>query len=345
MFTLCLSVLQAGCITPQPAAVAQEQAAPLIDVAHEPPVEVATENLSMASELRTRPIAEYVLGPGDSVEIAVFRHDELRMETTISPTGKLSYYFIDDVQAAGLTQFELRDKIQRELANYVKDPEIVVRITEYRSHKAFILGQVQSPGVYYMRNDFTLLEAISQAGGATPEAYLGGAYLVRDDEVLLVNFFQLIEQGNMEENIPLLANDVIYIPSNKDQKVFVLGEVNTQAAIPLGERLSLYEAIAEVGGFTNDANRETILILRGNLSEPQIMIVNAKNMPVSANIPLQKGDVIYVDSSRFAQVERTAIRVSNILEPFLRVMRGVILTNTAYDVMRGKEVRTSINVN
>jgi polysaccharide export outer membrane protein len=324
--------------------MAQAQTSSVTAVA-EPPIEVATENLSMASQLRTRPTSEYILGPGDGVDISVFRHDGLRMETTISTTGKLSYYFIEDIQAAGLTQFQLRDKIQKDLADYVKDPEVVVRITEYRSHKTFVLGQVQKPGVYYMKNDFTLLEAISAAGGATPDAYLGGAYLVRNGEVLLVNFFQLIEKGNMEENIPLLANDVVYIPSNKDQKVFVLGEVNSQAAIPLGETLSLYEAIAEVGGFTDDANRETIVVLRGNLSEPQIMVVNAKDMPLSANIPLQKGDIIYVDSSRFARVERTALRVSNILEPFLRVMRGVILTNTAYDVLRGEPVRTSINVN
>jgi len=149
----------------------------------------------------------------------------------------------------------------------------------------------------------------------------------------------------MEENIPLRADDVVYIPSNKDQKVFVLGEVNRQAAIPLGETLSLYEAIAEVGGFTQDANTETILVLRGNLSNPQIMIINAKDMPVSANIPLQKGDVVYVDSSRFADVERTAIRVSNIFEPFLRVMRGLILTDTAYRVLKGERVKTSININ
>jgi polysaccharide export outer membrane protein len=347
MFSVFLWVFQVGCVTTQPDAVEQLMPSPATaaEPELEPPMQVSTENLSMAKNLKKRPVSEYMLGPEDSVEIAVFRHDELRLETTISPTGKLSYFFVRDVQAGGLTQFELRDKIQEELAAFIKDPEVVVRITDYRSHKVFVLGQVHQPGVFYMRNDYTLLEAISAAGGVTPEAYLGGAYLVRGDDVLLVNFPQLIEKGNMEENIPLWPSDVVYIPSDKDQKVFVLGEVNNQAAIPLGESLSLYEAIAEVGGFTHDANRESVLVLRGNLSNPQVMIINAKDMPLSANIPLQKGDVIYVDSSRFANVERTAIRISNILDPFLRVMRGVILTNTAYDVLRGEKVKTSINVN
>ncbi len=93
-----------------------------------------------------------------------------------------------------------------------------------------------------------------------------------------VDRFELIEKGNTEENIPLLSNDVIYIPNNKDQKVFVLGEVNKQSAIPIRERLTLLEAIAEAGGFTRDAKKESIVVMRGNLSEPEIMKIDAKRM-------------------------------------------------------------------
>ena len=342
MFVLPLSWFLTGCRTTRKAAPLQEPLAQVIP--SETRVESSTENLSMAKELRNRPVEEYVLGPEDSVNISVFRHDELSMEATISPTGKISYYFVRDVQAAGLTQFELRDKIQEELAKYIRDPSVVVRISEYRSHKVFVLGQVENPGVYYMRNDYTLLEAISAAGGISADAYLGGAYLVRDDEVLLVNFSQLIENGNMGENIPLSLNDVIYIPSNKDQKVFVLGEVNRQSAVSMGDGLFLFEAIAEAGGFTHDANAGTIVVLRGNLSKPQIMTIDAKDITFSANIPLEKGDIIFVDSSTFADVERTALRISNILKPFLQVMKGIILTDTAVDVLRGENVRRTITI-
>jgi polysaccharide export outer membrane protein len=345
-FAICSLLLwffQAGCRT---TAGARAEIAPSAPMAPpESPIKIATQDLSMAKKLKKPPVSEYVLGPEDRVEILVFRHDELKMEGMISPTGKISYYFLKDIQAAGLTQFELRDKIQEALSAFIKEPEVVVRITDYRSHKVFVLGQVRQPGVYHMKNDYTLLEAISEAGGVTPDGYLGGAYLVRDDEILLVNFSQLIEKGNMGENIPLWADDVIYIPSNKDQKVFVLGEVNKQSAISIGEKLSLLEAIAETGGFTHDANKGTILVMRGNLSEPQIMMIDAKNMTPSVNIPLQKGDIIYVSSSTFANVERAALRVSNILQPFLQVMRGVVLTDTAVDVLQGKDVKKSITIN
>lgn len=302
-------------------------------------IKMVKQNLSMAKKLKNHQSSEYLLGPEDTVEISVFLHDELKMETTISSTGKILYYLIEDVQAAGLTQFQLRNKIQKELASFFKDPKVVVRITEYRSHKVFVLGQVNNPGVYRMKNDFSLLEAISAAGGITPDAYLGGAYVVRDGEILLVNFFELIEKGNTEENIPLLSNDVIYIPNNKDQKVFVLGEVNAQSAIPIRQRLTLLEAIAEAGGFTRDAKKESIVVMRGNLSEPEIMKIDAGRVDLVANVPLQRGDIIYVASSGFANVERIALRLSHILQPLLNVTRGIILQDAARDVMRGEQTR------
>jgi polysaccharide export outer membrane protein len=296
----------------------------------------AKQNLSMAKKLNEQHASEYILGPDDVVEISVFGHNELKMETRISPTGKISYYLTGDIQAAGLTQFQLRDKIQEKLTRFIKNPKVVVGITKYQSHKIFVLGQVKNPGVYRLRGDFSLLEAVSSAGGITPDAYLGGSYVVRGGEVLLVNFFELIEKGNTAENIPLMPEDVIYIPDNRDQKVFVLGEVNKQSAVPIRERLMLLEAIAEAGGFTKDASKKAILVMRGNLSEPEIMKVDASRMDLVAGIPLQRGDIVYVASSAFANVERIAVRISHILRPFLQVARGIILGDTAIDVLEGE---------
>jgi polysaccharide export outer membrane protein len=302
----------------------------------------------MAQKLKNRPPTEYILGPEDTVEVSVFRYDELEMEATISPTGKIPYYLIGDVQAGGLTQFQLRDKIQQDLAAFIKDPKVVVRITEYRSHKVFVLGQVKNPGVYRMRNDYTLLEAISSAGGITSDAYLSGAHLVREGKMVLVNFLDLIRGGNTEENIPLLPGDIVHIPDKNDQKVYILGEVNKQSAVPIEERLTLLEAITQAGGFTHDANNKSILLLRGNLSEPEIMTIDAKRIlkesDLVANIPLQRGDIVYVPNTLFADVERVAIRLSNILEPLLDIMRGVILQDIARDVIRGEDIRTTTRI-
>ncbi len=253
----------------------------------------------------------------------------------MSPSGKIACYLIGDIQAAGLTRFQLRDRIKKGLAEFIRDPEVIVRITDHRSHKIIALGQVKNPGVHPMTTDFTLLEAISSAGGITSDAYLGGAYVVRESKILLVNFFELIEKGNMEENISLVSNDVIYVPNLNDRKIFVLGEVNKQSAIPLRERMTLLEAIAVAGGFTRDANKDSVLVMRGNLSKPEIMKIDASAMDLAANIPLKPGDIVYVASTAFADVERVALRITNILTPLLQVARTVVWGEAARRVAGG----------
>jgi polysaccharide export outer membrane protein len=302
-------------------------------------VKLAKQNLSMAKKLKHSPSSEYILGPGDELEVSVFRRSEMTMQCTVSQQGRISYFLVGDIQAGGLTRFQLRDEIARRLSEFVRNPEVVVRITGYWSHTVFVLGQVNNPGVYRMKNDITLVEAMSAAGGIGPNAYLSGAYVVRDGKILLVNFVELIEKGNTDENIPLLPGDMIFVPDNRDRKVFVLGEVNKQAAIPMRERMTLLEAIAEAGGLTRDAEKNAILVMRGNLSEPEIMTIDGQHMDIVAGIPLQPGDIVYVASSGFANVERIAVRLSHILEPFYTLARTVVWGSAARDVLRGGETR------
>jgi len=303
------------------------------------PLTVTRQDLSMARQLKSLPASEYVLGPEDTVEISVFRQDELKMEGAISSTGRISYHLIGDIEAAGLTQFQLRDKIQQELGRFIKDPRVVVRITEHGSHKIFVLGQVNHPGVYRMKSDFSLLEGISSAGGITPDAYLGGAYVVRDGKILLVNFLELLEKGNMEENIMLLPGDLVYIPDSRDHRVFILGEVNRQRSIQVRDDLTLFEALAQAGGFTRDANKASIWVMRGNLSEPDIITIDARGMDLGANIALERGDIVYVASSTFADVEQIAVRISHILQPFYNLARSVVWGDAAADILKGGDSR------
>jgi len=302
-------------------------------------VERSKENLSMAKELRDVPTTEYLLGPEDTVEISVFRHDELNLRATIGTKGKISFYLLGDLEVAGLTRFQLRDKIRKGLTRYIKDPQVVVKIVEYRSRKVMVLGEVGAPGMYHMRSSFTLLEAISAAGGVDDEAYLPGAYVVRDGKVLLVNFCELIEKGNTGEDIPLLPEDLIYIPDNRDQRVFVLGEVNNQKAVTLRENLNLLEAIVQAGGFTKDAKKDSVIIVRGNLSSPEIMKVNVEQPALGANIALRQGDIVYVATSSMAHVERIALRISHILQPFYNLARTVVWGDAAVGVSEGKDSR------
>jgi polysaccharide export outer membrane protein len=302
-------------------------------------VEKVQQNLSMADTLRDVSPGEYTLGPEDKLQITVFRRDEMDLQVAVTQTGKISYYLVGDVDTMGLTQFELRDKLSKLLADYIKDPAVVVKIIEHRSHKVYVLGQVEKPGLIRMQGDITLIEAISRSGGLKKDAYLGGAYVVRDGKILLLNFVELVENGNMAENIPLLAGDIVYIPSTKDQKVYVLGEVNKQSAIGLRDGMTLLGAVAEAGGFTKDASKGSILVMRGNLSTPEILKIDLEEMTPKANVPLQRGDIVYVASTSFANLERAAIRLNNILQPFYNLTRTVVWGDAAVGVMEGKDSR------
>ena len=326
-------LMQSGCVQSHSPGLIQDPVSADAVSAPEPTMTGAQKNFSMAKRLKEEGGAPYILGPEDTVEISVYRHEDLRMDCTVSAEGKISYYLVGDVHAVGLTALQLRDKVQEALATYIKNPQVVVRIVEPRSHKIFVLGQVKNPGVYRMRSDFSLIEAVSASGGITEDAYLGGAYVVRDKEVLLVNFHELIKKGNTEENIPLMTGDVIYIPDNKDQKVFVLGEVNRQAAIPMQDGLTLLGAIAEAGGFTRDAKKDSIVVLRGSLSAPEIIEINGENPAFAGTVPLERGDIIYVAASSFANAERVAVRIANILRPFYDLARTIVWGDAAIGVV------------
>jgi polysaccharide export outer membrane protein len=308
---------------------------------------VPAGNQSMAPTLRAEQASEYILGPGDVVEIAILRLDEFKTQVTISPTGKLPYYLVDDIQAAGLTIFQLRDELQARLKTFIREPSVLVRITEYRSQKVFVLGQVTNPGLYSLRGDTTLIEALAMAGGVTVNAYLQGAYLVRGGQLVIVDFPALVERGNTLENVPLRSNDVIFIPDRNQRRIFVLGEVARPSAIVMDKELTLLEAIATAGGFTNDANAKTVAVIRGGLSQPQLLTVDVqkilKENNYAANLVLEQRDVIYVASTAFADFERFMIRIGNIIRPIVDLERAIIFAPMVGEALQG-EGRTRVIV-
>lgn len=323
------------------------RAAPLTQVRVEgpkaPKVEVPFQEagkLSMAEALRVEAPTEYVLGPGDTVEISLLRHDEFKAQVTISPTGKILYYLVEEVEAAGLTLFQLRDELKKRLTPYIREPEVLVRITEYKSQKVFVLGQVRNPGIHPLRGSTTLVEALSMAGGVTDNAYLKGAYLVRNGKLTIVDFPALLERGSMQENVPLRPNDIIFIPDETERKVFVLGEVNRPTALVLDKEFSLLEAIATAGGFTRDANPRAVLLLRGDLSKPRYVQVDVQRMvqerDLAASLSLEPRDVVYVPSSTMADVERFMARLATILSPIVDLERAIILGPLVEGAFTGK---------
>jgi polysaccharide export outer membrane protein len=239
------------------------------------------------------------------------------------------------------------DKLLREgdlSQNVLLKPDDSILIPSIKDKKAFVLGQVNKPLVVPLTPGVTLIESISRAGGITDDADLQGALLVRDGKAQAVDFDRLLKHGDASQNVLLRANDVIMLPSLKDKKVFVLGEVNRPAVVALRSGITLVEAIAHAGGFTPDAKRSNILVVRGGLGHPTVLTVDVDQITqqggVEANVPLQPGDIVYAPRTLVANVVKFFQTITTILTPALLASSGIVLGPSVEAVLTGRGAQT-----
>ena len=160
---------------------------------------------------------DYVIGPEDVLQVTVWKNDTLSRVVPVRPDGKISLPLLHDVQAAGLTSMQLRDKISRALAEFMPNPEVSVIITDVRSFRVSVMGEVQRPGVLLLRSSTTVLEAIAMAGGFRDFASPSKIVVVRKDasgatQKIPFNYNKAVRNGETEDNIYLKTGDVIVVP-------------------------------------------------------------------------------------------------------------------------------------
>jgi len=175
-----------------------------------------------AASAQTAP-PEYVIGPEDVIQVSVWKNDTLSRTVPVRPDGKISLPLLNDVQAAGLTAMQLRDKLAQELAQYITTPEVSVIVSDVRSFRVSVLGEVQKPGVLHLGSTTTILEAIAMAGGLTERASPHRIVIVRRDaagntEKIPFNYNRSVggAPGAAESadtaNVVLRPGDVIVVP-------------------------------------------------------------------------------------------------------------------------------------
>lgn len=168
---------------------------------------------------------KYTLGPNDAVEITVMRHPEFSGVYPINEEGKLQYKFVGDIDITGLTKFQLEQKIKEIISAFVISPEVNVTITEFRSKVIYVIGDVGTPGKYYIRSEaIPVREAVFQAGLPTPSAALRKCQIITPDKsgkpkIRHVDLYSLLYIGNLKKNIDMHPGDVLYIPSTVMAKI------------------------------------------------------------------------------------------------------------------------------
>jgi polysaccharide export outer membrane protein len=173
--------------------------------------------------VRPQPIAapmpvapDYVIGPEDLLLVSVWKNETLSRQLPVRPDGKISMPLLHDIDAAGLTPLQLRDKIAKALAEYMPNPEVSVTVLEVRSYRVSVLGEVQRPGVLQLKAPTTVLEALAMAGGFRDFASPSKIIIFRKDEKgetrrLRFNYNRAVGSTG-EENLTLRSGDVVVVP-------------------------------------------------------------------------------------------------------------------------------------
>jgi len=161
-------------------------------------------------------VTEFVLGPGDVIEITVYRHDELKRSIPIDTSGKISYPLVGDIQAGGLSIFQLRDKIRDGLSEYIIEPQVTISVTAVKSQKVYVLGQVKKPGAFALDTPMSAVQAISSAGGFTTDAQDKSVMVIRGNkdkpQLIKLDLQSALKQGNLSQDIALQGGDIVFVP-------------------------------------------------------------------------------------------------------------------------------------
>lgn len=183
-------------------------------------------------------LSEYRISVGDVVEVFVWQQPDLTRDVIIRPDGRVSFPLVGDVDAAGMTLPELDGVLTQRLKTYLRFPDVSLAIKRFGGTKTIVLGEVKSPGVYVPAGQGRVLEVLAMAGGFTKDAGMGNVLLIRGGlvapQIAKLDLQQALVSGNLQENVPLQPNDVIYVP--KGRMADVLGSADRFTAL-LGELL------------------------------------------------------------------------------------------------------------
>jgi polysaccharide export outer membrane protein len=283
----------------------------------------------------------YVLGPDDQVTVRALEVDEIGdRPMRIDMSGHLRLPLAGRIHAAGLTAEQLETEIANRLRAYVKDPQVSVFVTDFRSQPVSVLGAVVSPGVQQLQGRKSLFEILSMAGGLRQDAGHSIRITRRKEwgpiplpsalpdptgsfSVAAVSVKSVVEGRNPQENILVCPNDVVSVP--RADMIYVIGAVKRAGGFVLNENenLSVLQALSLAEGLDRTAAPKAARILRpapGAAARTEVAVDLRKIIAGrSADQPLNAGDILFVpvSAARSATVRG--------LEAALQIGTGVVI--------------------
>ena len=173
------------------------------------------------SDLETSIDAPYLVGPGDTIRVDVWRSPELSVTIPVRPDGKISTPLVEDMQASGKTTGELARDIEQSLAKYVQQPVVTVIVTNFvgrYSEQVRVIGEAAKPQALPYRENMTLLDVMIAVGGITDFADGNRASIRRTSGAEVQQFGvrlkDLVRGGDLSANVPMRPGDILIIPQS-----------------------------------------------------------------------------------------------------------------------------------
>lgn len=160
--------------------------------------------------------AAFYIGPGDLLEISVWKDESLSREVVVPPDGIISFPLIGDINVNNMRVGNLRNKVKQRLSDFVPDATVTVLLKEINSLKAFVIGKVKNSGEFSIGLDTTVMQILSKAGGLNPFASESKILILRrkQDQTIRIpfNYNQVKKGKKLGQNIILKSGDVVVVP-------------------------------------------------------------------------------------------------------------------------------------
>ncbi len=323
---LMCALMLTGCASRQTTEQGQSQAEFQAMISAQERVTEINENLMMMA-VTSGEGQEYRVGPEDQIRVDVLGVPDLSREYRINGAGSVLLPLVGGVPVAGLKLSEVEQAIAEALAkDFIRNPDVSVEVTEFRSQQFTVVGAVSSPRVYNTSRQVSLIEALAMAGGISENA---GNLVFLNDRVpdpetgrpgtrtLVIDIGELMQSAE-QFNLMLGENAMINVP--RGGYVYVEGAVGRPGAVPQRTDTTVLKAIAQAGGLSADASRSEVGVLRRDPASGrwESFVVNYSDIRdnPAADIQLKSGDIVVVENSVIRTAWSQFVRLASPLALF-----------------------------
>jgi polysaccharide biosynthesis/export protein len=167
----------------------------------------------VVSELQS---ASYLIGPGEMIDISVWKDEALTKTVAVLPDGRISFPLIGEIQAEGRPLSEIKAEVEEKIKPYVPEPTVSVEVKQVNSMLVYVIGRVNQPNRFILNTNVNVLQALAMAGGLNPFAKRSQIKILRQEGGKTVtfkfNYDDVVEGKHLEQNIVLKRGDVVVVP-------------------------------------------------------------------------------------------------------------------------------------